>query len=78
MAINSTRSLGLEPLVMNYQSPIGKTMETNLMIHGCDVEVQGEKFEIDLILMEIQDYDVILGMDFLSRYCASIVRPAPE
>jgi len=76
IAITSARSFGLEPLVMNYrvkvQSPIGKTMETNLMIHGCDVEVEGEKFEIDLILMEIQDYEVILGMDFLSRYCATM------
>ena len=76
MAINSARSLGLEPLVMNYrvkiQSPIGKTMETNLMIHGSDVEVKGKKFEIDLILMEIQDYDVILCMDFFSQYCANM------
>jgi len=47
-------------------------MENNLMIHGSDVEVEGEKFEKDLILMEIQDYDVILGMDFLSRYCATM------
>lgn len=41
-------------------------METNLMICGSAVEVEGEKFEIDLILVEMQDYDVILGMDFLS------------
>ena len=44
MAINSARILGLEPFVMNYRvkmkSLIGRTMETNLMIHGSDVELK--------------------------------------
>ncbi|XP_052197346.1 uncharacterized protein LOC127804515 [Diospyros lotus] len=75
MALESAKSVGLEPSVMSYsikvQSPIGKSVETDLMVR-CFVKVEDEKFEIDLILMEMQDYDAILGMDFLSRYCASM------
>ncbi|XP_052203150.1 uncharacterized protein LOC127808617 [Diospyros lotus] len=76
IANESARSLGLAPSIIGHgvriQSPIGETMETNLMVRDCDVDVEDEKFKIDLILMEMHDFDVILGMDFLSRYCASM------
>ncbi|XP_052197268.1 uncharacterized protein LOC127804444 [Diospyros lotus] len=47
-------------------------MGTNLIVQDCDVDIEDERFKIDLILMEMHDFDVILGMDFLSRYCASM------
>ncbi|XP_052177522.1 uncharacterized protein LOC127791580 [Diospyros lotus] len=72
----SARSLGLKPSIIGHgvriQSPIGQTMETNLIVRDCDVDIEDEKFKIDLILMEMHDFDVILGMDFLSRYCVSM------
>ncbi|XP_052197381.1 uncharacterized protein LOC127804546 [Diospyros lotus] len=76
IANESTRSLNLKSSSIGHgvmiQSPIGETMETNLIFQNCDVDIEGEKFKIDLILMEMQDFDVILSMDFLSRYCASM------
>ncbi|XP_052172181.1 uncharacterized protein LOC127788109 [Diospyros lotus] len=76
IANESARSLGLEPSIMGYgvriQSPIGETIETNLIVRDCDVDIEDEKFKIDLILMEMHDFDVILGMDFLSPYCANM------
>ncbi|XP_052206783.1 uncharacterized protein LOC127811112 [Diospyros lotus] len=64
IANESARSLGLAPSIIGHgvriQSPIGETMETNLMIRDCDVDIEDEKFKIDLILMEMHDFDVIL------------------
>ena len=35
---------------------------------GCRVIIEGYEFRANLVLMDIQDFDVILGMDWLSRH----------
>ena len=34
--------------------------------------IAGRELFVDLVMLEIVDYDVILGMDFLGKYHASI------
>ena len=57
MAIISTKSLGLEPSGIGYRvkiySLIGRAMEASHMICCCDVEVTSEKFETNLILIDM-------------------------
>ena len=53
------------------ETPIG-SRSTNLICTYCPIEIMGWKFMADLIVMEMQDFDVILGMDWLQEYRATI------
>ena len=37
-----------------------------------EISLNDARFQVDLILLEVYDFNVILGMDFLSIYDASI------
>ena len=39
---------------------------------GCKVIIEGHDFRANLVLLDIQDFDVILGMDWLSRHHATM------
>ena len=39
---------------------------------GCRVISEGHEFRANLVLLDIQDFDVILGMDWLSRHHATM------
>ena len=47
-------------------------METSQLIEDCEFSIGTKKFQADLILLNVHDFDVILGMDFLSRYDANV------
>ena len=38
----------------------------------CEVSISGNTLYVDLIIIEMHDYDVILGMDWLSKHYAKI------
>ncbi|GKC56708.1 putative reverse transcriptase domain-containing protein [Tanacetum coccineum] len=62
-------------LCFSYEIEIasGQLVEINKVIHGCKLEIEGHTFDIDLILFEHGSFDVIIGMDWLSRHIAEIV-----
>ncbi|KAL6194324.1 hypothetical protein ACLB2K_035408 [Fragaria x ananassa] len=45
-------------------------MRINWVFSGCEVLVEGFNFKADLIPLDIVEFDVILGMDFLEAYRA--------
>ncbi|XP_022893866.1 uncharacterized protein LOC111408328 [Olea europaea var. sylvestris] len=45
--------------------PSGKTLCTNQMTKSIKLEIDGKILEADLYLLEMKDFDVILGMDWL-------------
>nr|GFA27900.1 hypothetical protein [Tanacetum cinerariifolium] len=47
-------------------------VEINKVIRGCKLEIEGHTFDIDLISFEHGSFDVIIGMDWLSRHKAEI------
>ncbi|GJW28013.1 putative nucleotidyltransferase, ribonuclease H [Tanacetum coccineum] len=51
----------------------GQLVEINKVIHGCKLEIEGNTFDIDLIPFRHGSFDVIIGMDWLSRHRAEIV-----
>ncbi|GJY74844.1 putative reverse transcriptase domain-containing protein [Tanacetum coccineum] len=51
----------------------GQLVEINKVIRGCKLEIEGHIFDIDLILFGHRSFDVIVGMDWLSRHKAEIV-----
>ncbi|GJV51180.1 putative reverse transcriptase domain-containing protein [Tanacetum coccineum] len=48
-------------------------LETNKIVHGCRLELEGHTFIIDLIPFGHDSFDVIVGMDWLSKLRAKIV-----
>ncbi|XP_043721030.1 uncharacterized protein LOC122668548 [Telopea speciosissima] len=72
-----TTKLNVVPKVLNYRlcvsTPSGGMIETELICEACDVEIMDRKLTADLILLEMKDFDVILGMDWLAAYHASVL-----
>ena len=56
----------------NVMFPSGATQQTDQVLKSCEVLIEGRKLDADLILLDLSDYDVIFGMDWLSKYGATI------
>ncbi|GKA84926.1 putative reverse transcriptase domain-containing protein [Tanacetum coccineum] len=69
--------LNIEPgdLGFSYEIEIasGKLVEINKVICNYKLEIKGHAFDIDLIPLGDWSFDVIVGMDWLSRHKAKIV-----
>ncbi|GJW71694.1 putative reverse transcriptase domain-containing protein [Tanacetum coccineum] len=69
--------LEIEPsnLGFSYEIKIAseQLVEINKVIRGCKLEIEGHTFDIDLILFGHGSFDVIVGMDWLSKHKAEIV-----
>ena len=48
--------------------PLGENVIVNRECKGSIVEVGGSKLKVDLIVMQLQDFDLILGMDWLTEH----------
>ncbi|CAL9107629.1 unnamed protein product, partial [Musa textilis] len=51
---------------------VGDSLATNLVYPSCLISIGEHELLADLILLEIQGFDIILGMDWLSSHHASI------
>ncbi|GJY02186.1 putative reverse transcriptase domain-containing protein [Tanacetum coccineum] len=51
----------------------GVIVETNKINRGCKLELEGHTFIIDLIPFRYGSFDVVVGMDWLSKLRAKIV-----
>ena len=66
------KDLGLEvetlekPLHMS--SPLGIRVRINLICRGCELEMSGILLTMDLWVMDMSEFDVILGMDWLTAH----------
>jgi len=47
---------------------IGTELITNMYYIGCEIIIGEMRTQADLIKLEVMDYDLILGMDWLSTY----------
>ena len=55
-----------EPLYVS--SPLGIRARIGTIGRGCELEISGTLLTMDLIIMDISEFDVILGMDWLIAY----------
>ena len=53
-------------------TPMGNMVETNIVYVDVGVSLSGYETEVDLIPLELHDFDIILGMNWLSKYKALI------
>ncbi|KAH0660902.1 hypothetical protein KY289_029650 [Solanum tuberosum] len=57
-----------EPI--HVSTPVGESLVVDQVLRSCLVTIQGCDTRVDLILLDMVDFDVILGMDWLSPYHA--------
>nr|GEW79724.1 ketol-acid reductoisomerase, chloroplastic [Tanacetum cinerariifolium] len=51
----------------------GRISKTHIALRGCTLGLLGHPFDIDLMLVELDSFDVIIDMDWLAKYHALIV-----
>ncbi|KAL0561144.1 hypothetical protein IC582_001564 [Cucumis melo] len=66
--------LEVEPLhhVLSVSTPFGECMLSKEKVKACQIEIAGHVIEVTLIVLDMLDFDVILGMDWLAANHASI------
>ena len=55
-----------KPLHVN--SPLGITARIGTVCRGCELKISGTLLTVDLRIMNMSEFDVILGMDWLTVY----------
>ena len=55
-----------EPLYVS--SPLGIRAKIDMICRGCELEISGTLLTVDLRIMDMSEFDVILGMDWLTAY----------
>ena len=49
-------------------SPLGIRARIGMICRGCELEISGTLLTVDLRIMDMSEFDVILGMDWLTAY----------
>nr|GEX71554.1 putative reverse transcriptase domain-containing protein [Tanacetum cinerariifolium] len=69
--------LGIHPseLGFSYEFEIasGQLVKIDKVIKGCKLEIEGHEFDINLLPFGSRNFDVIIGMDWLSNHKAEII-----
>ncbi|XP_076932849.1 uncharacterized protein LOC143595474 [Bidens hawaiensis] len=69
--------LGIEPKKLDSKYSIElanrKTIETGEVVRNCSILLENHTFSIDLLPVELGSFDVVVGMDWLSKNQAEIV-----
>ena len=52
--------------------PTGNSLIANRVYKGSKVTIASHEFEADLIVLDIHDFDIILGMDWLAKHHATV------
>ena len=52
--------------------PNGDTMISKKLVPGSRLVIQNKDFPVDLIMLGIRDFDIVLGMDWLSKNRATL------
>ena len=72
VAISCVNVLGLEVETLeeslHMSSFLGTRVRINQICQDCDLDILGILLTVDLRLMDISEFDVILGMDWLTAH----------
>ena len=58
--------------VLSVSTPSGDPMMCTHVYPACDVAIGDMMLYVDLLPLDIHHFDCILGMDWLTKYCATI------
>ncbi|GJV15838.1 putative reverse transcriptase domain-containing protein [Tanacetum coccineum] len=77
VSISLASLLNIPPITLDTTYDIemanGNLVGTNTVIQGCTMILLNEPFKIDLMPIKLGNFDVIIGMDWLSKYHARII-----
>ena len=59
-----------EPLYVS--SPLGVRARLGMICRSCELEILGTLLTVDMRIMDMSEFDVILGMDWLTAYRVTI------
>ena len=57
---------------MHVTSPLGHSVRVNRVYKNCPLVIHDREFSVDLIALPFHEFDLILGMDWLSKHHAII------
>ena len=58
--------------VIKVSSPLGSKVLTDSGVRGCVISFGGHELVADLILLDVGEFDVILGMEWLSEWHSTL------
>ncbi|GKC87637.1 putative reverse transcriptase domain-containing protein [Tanacetum coccineum] len=77
VSTNFSTLIDIEPVELDTSYEVeladGKVVSTNNVLIGCTLNLLNHSLPIDLMVIELGSFDIIIGMDWLSRYDASIL-----
>ncbi|GJQ91826.1 putative nucleotidyltransferase, ribonuclease H [Tanacetum coccineum] len=77
VSISLASKLNIPPITLDTTYDIemtdGNLVGTNTVIQGCTLILLNQPFEIDLMPIKLGSFDVVIGMDWLSKYHARII-----
>ncbi|GJV12853.1 putative reverse transcriptase domain-containing protein [Tanacetum coccineum] len=77
VSISLASMLNIPPITIdtfyNIKMANGNLVSTNTIIQGCTLTLLNQPFEIDLMPIKLGSFDVVIGMDWLSKYHARII-----
>ncbi|GJT54392.1 putative reverse transcriptase domain-containing protein [Tanacetum coccineum] len=77
VSTNFSTLIDIEPVELDTSYEVeladGKEVSTNNVLIGCTLNLLNRSFPIDLMVIELGSFDIIIGMDWLSRYNAAIL-----
>ena len=57
---------------MRVSLPAGDPLFSDKVVRDSKVLIEGQEFPTDLVALDIRDFDVVLGMDWLSHHRATL------
>ncbi|GJS20763.1 putative reverse transcriptase domain-containing protein [Tanacetum coccineum] len=77
VSISLASNLNIPPITLDTTYDIemadGNLVGTNTVIQGCTLILLNQPFEIDHMSIKLGSFDIIIGMDWLSKYHAKII-----
>ncbi|GKD47823.1 reverse transcriptase domain-containing protein [Tanacetum coccineum] len=77
VSISLASMLNISPITLDTTYDIemanGNLVGTNTVIEGCTLILLNQPFEIDLMPIKLDSFDIVIGMDWLSKYHARII-----
>ncbi|GKB61747.1 reverse transcriptase domain-containing protein, partial [Tanacetum coccineum] len=77
VSISLASMLNIPPITIytfyNIKMANGNLVSTNTVIQGCTLTLLNQPFKIDLMPIKLGSFDVVIGMDWLSKYHAIII-----
>ncbi|KAJ0492843.1 putative nucleotidyltransferase, Ribonuclease H [Helianthus annuus] len=77
VSLEFSQRLGITPTPLEVKQVVeladGKTIEASNVLFGCKLDLVGQVFDIDLLPVTLGSFDIVVGMDWLSKHQAEIL-----